>query len=72
MIKTRQKQKIIKAFGVKYSKQIISILNRAKIKNRNGLPHSQETIRKVVNGIRENEAIENKILAEAEKKLAKK
>lgn len=72
MIKTRQKQRIIKAFGKQYSPPIIAILNRAKIKNRNGLPYSPGSIRKIVCGHSPNEIIEKKILAEAEKKLAKK
>ena len=72
MIKPRQKQKIIKAYGKHYSTPIIALLNRAKIKNRNGLPYSQESIRKIVCAIHSNEIIEKKIIADVEKKLAKK
>lgn len=73
MIKPRQKQKIIKAYGKHYSTPIIALLNRAKMKNRNGLPYSKESIRKIVCGIdAKKEHIEIKILADVEKKLAKK
>jgi len=71
MINKRQKQRIVKAFGAKYSTPIIAVLNKARIKNQVGKPFSQESIRQFVGGKRENERVENKILAEAEKKLAK-
>lgn len=71
MIKPRQKNKIIRAFGKQYSTPLIAILNRANIKNRNGSPFSPESVRQFVGGKRENLRVEKKILAETEKKLAK-
>lgn len=72
MIKKSQKNKIVKAFGKNYSNSLISILTKSKIFNKKGEPFSQDSIRRFVNGDRENERLEKRILKAADTKLAKK
>lgn len=72
MIKKSQKNKIVKAFGRNYSNPVIEILNKSKIFNKKGEPFSQDSIRRFVNGDRENERLEKRIMKAAEKKLLKK
>lgn len=58
--KTEQKQlKII--FGAYYTEDVFNILHEAGITNRNGELHTQEYIRKVFQGLRENKDIEKAI-----------
>lgn len=67
MITETLKDIIIKVLGVQYSNKIINHLEEKAIRNSDGRPFSNESIRQFVNGYRENREVESAIVDLVEK-----
>lgn len=73
MIQQVFKDIIVNVLGVHYSSKIINHLENKGIRNTDGRPFSNESIRQFVNGYRENREVESAIvdLVEKESQAAK-
>jgi len=63
MIKKEQRKKIKQVLGYHYTSEVLELLAAQNITSRSGKPYGKSMIRNVLNGINENEVIENAILA---------
>ena len=63
MIKKEQRKKIKQVLGYHYTSEVLDILAEQNIVSRSGKPYGKSMIRNVLNGINQNDAIENAILA---------
>lgn len=72
MISPETKIAVLKAVGGKYIQKIAQFAESEGVKKNNGKPYSISMIRKVLNGERENEVLENLILKCADYYLAER
>lgn len=58
----KHEQKLLKRYlGPQYSKNVLKILSKKRVKNKRGQPHTASYVRMVFQGFRNNADIENAI-----------